>query len=427
MQVLNSEAAESIVAAVSKVGSQTYQKASLANDISNRAWHWCQQHCIQPAGHMLDACWDVSQVETLCRLASSRVGTLRQQLGSIAWSHWEQQLPAMKQLQQQVNQQGLAVAAAVQNSHTRQQLLHIAQLVARQAEQLARVLLHLGSVFVVQPGARCLQVAEELIAQLSLPAGAQCWWVEVKAATRTRQQQQQQRDAAAAAATTDRLAATEVDVGSNSAISAPQAAATTGQLQRASPQEALAGARVSEAEESESSQVPYKLSSVEDAGAIWQQGLASGSMVQISPDEQQAATAEATVALEHGPDSQEGSVGADSDPVIAASSVTQTQEMPGVTVLHSQQQQAAAADLRAAPPAVQLLPDVAYPAHDSQQQFLAELQAAAPSPAQVAEVEQRVEESRQQALWEEQVFQQDAEGRAQVKSSFCLCTTTGSA
>ena len=65
-----------MLAVVSKVSSQAYQKASLADDISNRAWHWCQQHCIKPLGHMLDNCWEASQVETLCGLASSRVPTL---------------------------------------------------------------------------------------------------------------------------------------------------------------------------------------------------------------------------------------------------------------------------------------------------------------------------------------------------------------
>ena len=420
MQVLNSEAAESIVAAVSKVGSQAYQKASLADGISNRAWHWCQQHCIKPAGVMLDNCWEASQVETLCGLASSRVGTLHQQLRSTAWSHWVQQLPAMKHLHWQVSQQGLAVAAAIQNSRSCQQLLNIVQWSARQAEQLAQVLLHLGSIFVVQPGARCLQVVEELLAQLSLPAGGQHWWTEVRAATRTRQQQQD----SAAAATTDRLDATEADLGSNGALSAPQAAAATRQVQYASLQESLAGARVSEAEESEPKQALHELSSSEDAGTAWQQGLASGSTVQLPPDEQQAATEEVAATFEHGLDTQKQSVAIDSGAVIAANSVTQTQQMPGVAALHRQQQQAAAAALRTAPLAAQLLPVAADPAHDSQQQFLAELHAAAPSPAQVAEMEQKVEESRQQALWEEQVFQQNAVGRAQVKISFCLCTTT---
>ena len=423
MQVLNSEAAESILAAVSKVGSQACQKASLADDVSNRAWRWCQQHCIKPVGHMLDNCWEASQVETLCRLASSRVGTLRQQLRSTAWSHLEQQLPAMKQLQQQLNQQGSAVAAAVQKSRTSEQLLHIVQWSARQTEQLARVLLHLGSVFVVQPGARCLQVAEELLAQLSLPAGAQRWLTEVRAASRTRQQQQN----GAAVATIGRLAATEAEVGSSGALSAPQAAATTSLVQLTSPQASLASARVSEAEESTSKQTLYELSTGEDAGITWQQGLASGSMVQLSPDEQQAATAEAAATLEHGLDSGEGSVASDSGTVIAASSFTETQKMPGVTALHSQQQQAAAADLGTAPLAAHLLPDKGHPAHDFQQHFLEELHAAAPSPAQVAEVGQQVEESRRQALREEQVLQQDAECRAKVKSSLCLSTTTGSA
>lgn len=411
-----------MLAVVSKVSSQAYQKASLADDISNRAWHWCQQHCIKPLGHMLDNCWEASQVETLCGLASSRVGTLHQQLRSTAWSHWKQQLPAMKQLQRQFNQQWLAVAAAVRKSCTCQQLLHIVQWSARQTEQLAQVLLHLGSVFVVQPGARCLQVAEEVLAQLSLPAGAQRWWTEVRAATRTRQQQQQ--DSAAAAAS-GRLAASEADVGSNGTLSAPQAAAATTQVQLA-PQAALAGARVSEAED-RLEQALYELSSSEGAGTTWQQGLASGSMVQLSPDEQQAATDGVPATLEHGLDSQEGSLAFDSGAVIAANSVTQAQEMAGATALHSQQQPAAAADLRTTPLTTQLLPDVAHPAHDSQEQFLAEMHAAARSPAQVAEVEQKVEESRRQALWEEQVLQQNAEGRAKVNSSLCLCTTTGSA